>query len=92
MPIGSYLALELLFGGIHIICTVAGILRLQTRPIYLNEESDVLPLPNKAKAGCESSNRYLIPPPDRKTITKLVTYAGVLSLGASLPLNFAPKV
>lgn len=87
------MALELIFGGVHIVCTVAGILRLQKQPIHLSDaESGYIVLPDTNKDGREPSSHHLIPPPSRKTIIRLVAYAGILSLGASVPLNFASKV
>lgn len=68
-------------------------MRLQKQPVYLDEEvGGSLPLSEASKGSSECSSHHIIPPPNRETILRLVAYAGVLSLGASLPLNFAPKV
>lgn len=77
-----------MFGGMHIICTVGGIFRLQRSPICLDEEG-VIQYGGKDNA---SSIDRIIPPPNRRTTIKLGLIALLMSLGASLPLNFAPKV
>lgn len=103
------MALELLFGGTHILCTVAGIFRLQLQQggrIYLvnDEEGASHPVTTALKAGKntkvvhddeedgDGDEQMIISPPDRGTIIRLSMYPAVLSLGASLPLNFAPKI
>ena len=88
IPIGPYLTLQLLFGGLHTFVTVVGIYNLQTPPIHLESEiAEGGPIVN----GKSESFRPIIPPPDRHTIIRLGIIAAVVSLSASLPLNFAPK-
>lgn len=90
IPISVYFALELIFGGTHVTATVFGILRNQQQvpPIHL-EDGEA----NGAdKDDTVEERTYLIPPPDRKTVIKLGVVAAVVSLAASLPLNFAPKM
>jgi hypothetical protein len=89
IPIGPYLTLQLLFGGTHVFATVVGIYDLQKPPIHLEggEGGEQTAMAN----GKNESFHLIIPPPDRQTIIKLGLFAAVLSLAASLPLNFVPK-
>lgn len=87
IPVGPYLALELIFGGLHTICTVGGIFRLQKPAIHLDEENISSPATN----GKSDVQPHVIPTPSRRDIIRLGIWASVLSLATSLPLNFAPK-
>jgi hypothetical protein len=62
---------------------------LQKPPIHLEggEGGEQTAMAN----GKNESFHLIIPPPDRQTIIKLGLFAAVLSLAASLPLNFVPK-
>lgn len=85
IPVGPYLALELLLGGMHAYFTVVGVFSLQQPAIRLED------LPDREINGKATAVQNVIPPPSRQEIIKLGIIAAVLSLAASVPLNFFPK-
>jgi len=92
IPIGPYFALQLIFGGTFILATVVGIFALQKPAIRLEAGTEEGAEGAAIVDGKSDSFHTIIPPPDRETIKKLALIAAVVSLAASLPLNFAPKV
>lgn len=92
IPVSLYFALELIFGGTHVTATVFGILRNQQQVPPIHLEDGETNGNGADKDDTVEERTYLIPPPDRKTVIKLGVIAAVVSLAASLPLNFAPKM
>lgn len=78
--------MELIFGGMHAFFTVLGILRFQQSAVRLDEEVTL-----EGETNDKIDAVYVIPPPSRPESIKLGIAAAVLSLAASLPLNFLPK-
>jgi len=92
IPIGPYFVFQLLFGGTFVLATVIGIFASQKPAIHLEAGTDEGPEAPAIVNGKSDSYHTIIPPPDSETIKKLALIAAVLSLAASLPLNFAPKL
>jgi hypothetical protein len=92
IPIGPYFVFQLLFGGTFVLATVVGIFALQKPAIHLEAGTGEGGEAAAIVDGKSDSSHTIIPPPDRETIKKLALIAAVVSLTASLPLNFAPKV